>query len=148
MGILVDTCFFIDLERGQAPLLPDALTDEEIFLSAVSVAELYLGLRLARDAHIYTKRKAFIDTVLEHVAVLDFTPETAQLHADYAAALLKNKLSIGSHDLLIAATAGHYHYPLVTRNAKDFSKIPDLVFIEYQRMTSPTKTLENSNAKT
>ncbi|MBI4493912.1 MAG: type II toxin-antitoxin system VapC family toxin [Chloroflexi bacterium] len=33
---------------------------------------------------------------------------------------------VGDPDLLIAATALHHHLILVTRNLRDFSRIPDL----------------------
>ena len=38
---------------------------------------------------------------------------------------------VGSHDLLIAATAMHHGMPVLTCNGKDFRNVPGLVVFDY-----------------
>ena len=131
MGILVDTCFFIDLERGKKADFSAAFKQEKLFISAISASELLMGLHLAKNATIALKRETFIDHILQHVGILEFTHDIAKLHAKWAAALFKRNISIGAHDLIIAATALYHDFPVVTRNVREFKQLEGLQVIEY-----------------
>jgi predicted nucleic acid-binding protein len=54
VGFLIDTCVWIDVERGVlAPADVAAFTgDEPIYLSPITIAELKFGAEIAADAHI------------------------------------------------------------------------------------------------
>ena len=132
MGILVDTCFFIDLERGKKPEVLAMYAEEDFFISAVTLSELLLGWHLAKTSEIAKKRKHFIDKIANETTILDFNTEIAKLHAEYGAMLLQKNTPIGPHDLLIAATAQYYKYPLMTRNIREFSRLSELQIIPYQ----------------
>jgi predicted nucleic acid-binding protein len=53
------------------------------------------------------------------VPVLEFSASVARTHARMIAALAKN-VTATAHDALIAATAVHHGYALLTRNVADF----------------------------
>ncbi len=132
MGVVADTCFFIDLERGKHPDILDQYAEEDFFISAVTLSELLIGWHLAKTPSIAKKRKAFLDKLTSQITVLDFNREIAELHAHHSALLLQKNMPIGAHDLLIAATALHYQYPIITRNTREFSRIEQLQVIAYQ----------------
>ncbi len=64
-------------------------------------------------------RAAFVENLLAHIPVLEFSLPVARTHARMLAALPKN-LTASAHDALIAATAIHHGYHLLTRNISDF----------------------------
>lgn len=62
---------------------------------------------------------AFVENLLATIPVLEFSLPIARTHARMIAALPKN-VTAGAHDAMIAATAIHYGYGLLTRNVADF----------------------------
>lgn len=63
MGFLIDTCIWIDVERGS--ISPSDVArytkDEAVFLSSVTLAELAFGAEMAKDERIRQKRLAAMD---------------------------------------------------------------------------------------
>ena len=92
---------------------------ERLFLSAVSVLELEVGvLRLERrDARKGTRLRGWLDEVLQTFGdrVLPFDSEAAQ-----QAAMLQVPDPRADHDSFIAATALSHGLTVVTRNERDF----------------------------
>lgn len=131
MGLIVDTCFLIDCERGKNIELSSELLNEPFFISAITFSELKVGLHVAKNIDIVAKRKKIIEEMLQDITILAFDEAIAELHAQYSADLLQQKTLIGPHDLIIAATAAYYQYPVLTRNVREFSRIKDLQVIEY-----------------
>jgi len=64
------------------------------------------------------------------LAVLEFNLDTARIYAEILATLPKG-ITIDAHDMLIAATAVQYGYPVLTGNVSDFSIIPRVLVIEF-----------------
>ena len=60
------------------------------------------------------------------VAVLDFTTETARVHAGLFATLSQQGQMIGAHDLIIAATTLLHDSVVLTTNAAEFARVPSL----------------------
>ena len=60
MGYLINTCIWVDVERGAlAPADVMSVTgDAPVFLSPVTIAELYFGAEIAHEAGIRQKRLA------------------------------------------------------------------------------------------
>ncbi len=58
MAFLIDTCIWIDVERGTlAPSDVARVTKEEpIFISPVTIAELQYGVEMAQDAGIVIRQ--------------------------------------------------------------------------------------------
>jgi predicted nucleic acid-binding protein len=72
------------------------------------------------------KRAAFVEAALARFEVLDFTRESARLHAQLYASLKRKGQIIGAHDLIIAATALHHGFAVVTGNTGEFERIDGL----------------------
>ncbi len=127
MGLILDSSVLIRHERtegsgefGQFAALDDA------YISAITVSELLVGVNLADSEERRTPRLAFVEGLLSILPVLDFTSETARVHADIYASLRQRGALIGAHDLIIAATALQHGYALLTSNEREFSRVPGL----------------------
>ncbi|MBI3464537.1 MAG: type II toxin-antitoxin system VapC family toxin [Planctomycetes bacterium] len=134
MGLMVDTNVFILFERTGRPVnLSPWAPSEEIFISAVTVSELLMGVHRADNEPRRKRRLAFVEAILAGITALDFTTEVARLHADIAADLMRRGQLIGAHDLIIAATARHHTLSLLTDNVAEFIRVPGLHVIEFAR---------------
>lgn len=127
MAALIDTSVLIDVERGRLSL--DALvgTDEgeEAAISAVTASELLHGVHRTNGARA-AKAEAFVESLLALVPVIAFDLAEARAHARLSADLSARGVSVGAHDLLIAATALANDYRVVTRDLRSFPKIDGL----------------------
>lgn len=129
MGLIIDTCIFIEAERNKTTNAIDFTPwahHGAIYISAITASELLIGVHRADTKARHIKRTAFVETILKHIPVLDFTTEVARIHAEIYAHLAKAGHMIGAHDLIIAATALAYDCALLTRNHKEFSRIHGL----------------------
>jgi len=91
---------------------------ETIAVPTIVVAE-FLSFPLVGDSDVYR-----FNLFLNQVEVLDFELPIAQM-----AGKIRRERKIGLADAAIAATALVYGAPVVTRNAKDFKKVPGLKII-------------------
>jgi len=132
MAQLIDSTVFINLERGRLPLqvLFDFMPDEEMAVAAVTVSELLVGVHRAATETQRLRREAAVEAVLADFPVLPFDVTVARVHALLVAKLVASGQVIGSHDLLIAATALANNYDVLTTNVRDFSRVPGLVVRE------------------
>ncbi len=133
MGLIVDTVVFIAFERSGQPidLTPWQVTDQ-VFISAVTVSELLVGVHRADTESRRAKRNAFVEAILANVSVLDFTTDVARVHTEIHAQLIRRGQVIGAHDLMIAATARRHHAALLTDNVTEFARVDDLTVIPFQ----------------
>lgn len=72
------------------------------------------------------KRQAFIEKVIEFFPVFPFDISVARIYARLWASLVSQGLTVGSHDLIIAATALSMDYEIIATNTRDFRKIEGL----------------------
>jgi predicted nucleic acid-binding protein len=125
MGIIIDTNFFIDVERKKVKL--DHLSTFEkhgaSYLAAISVAELLAGVHKAPNIETRVVRSAFVEHIISHIPSISFDEKVARTYAELFVSSIKPKGG-NVHDLQIAATAITYGYHVLTSNAKDFIKIP------------------------
>lgn len=114
---LLDTCVLIDY----LSIAPDRLPLEST-VSAISLAELSVGVQYANDAVQRSLRVNRLLMVQANMAVLPFSEEAAQIYGNLNALVLAAGRSPRPRrmDLLIAATAVVAGVPLYTRNADDF----------------------------
>ncbi|MFC2145766.1 type II toxin-antitoxin system VapC family toxin [Acidobacteriota bacterium] len=115
--ILVDSCIFIDIFRGNTQLYQDLLK-QKVLLSSIVHMELIQG---ARDKIELEK----IDKFLKKFKVFPITQKISKKSME----LIKTySISHGLliPDALIAATAIIKNFPLWTFNQKDFRFISDL----------------------
>ena len=107
---------------------------EEIAITIITVEEqLRRRLNIVRQASsinelvsAYTKLKATLNYISNN-RVLDFSQNAATCYAE----LLRQKIRIGKQDLRITAIALSVNGILVTRNQKDFIKVPNLMFEDW-----------------
>lgn len=111
--MLIDTDILIDYLRGH----PSAVSFmeqniDDLVISAVSVAELYQGVR---EGHERTK----LSRMISALTVLPLTQEIAKtaglFRRDY-----RDSIGCGLADCMIAATASEHHLALATLNDKHF----------------------------
>ena len=133
MGALIDSSVLIAGERGQLDL--EALfarhAEEDFAISAVTASELLHGVHRARTPAQRNRREAFVEGLLARLPVISFDLLAARIHARLSAELATRKIGIGSHDLLIAATAMAKGYDVATRDERSFPKIPSLSLLRW-----------------
>jgi tRNA(fMet)-specific endonuclease VapC len=130
MGQLaVDTTFLIDFQReaGSPPgktagFLVEHATDQ-FFVSLTVLGEYAVGFFDLNDPFYRQVRQAF--------GLLAQDEEVALAYRESFRWLKSHGCLIGANDLWIAATAIRYDMPLVTRNADEFARIPDLEVVSY-----------------
>ena len=117
--LLLDTDVLIDFLRGQpqaVQLLED--TDYEFYLSAVSVAELYVGVRDGREREV-------LDQLVGLLRTIEISTEIAQQAGLWRREYGKSH-GTGIIDALIAACADALQIPLATLNVKHFPMLPNV----------------------
>ena len=120
MGLIIDTDVWVLAEKSISPLnLEKWAAHGGAFMSSITASELLVGVERANTAQRKAFRAAFVENLLTHIPVLEFSLPVARTHARMIAALPKN-VTASAHDTLIAATAIHHGYHLLTRNIADF----------------------------
>ncbi len=118
-GILIDTDVLIDFLRGvEAAKAFIASLPEQAYISAITVAELHVGVRNGKERAALTE---FLDT-LETIALdAELASEGGLLRRDYG-----KSHGVGLNDALIAATALKNRLQLVTLNSKQYPMVKNL----------------------
>ena len=127
MGTLIDSSVLVAAERRALDL--DALgghRDEPVGIASISASELLHGVHRAATSAQRQRREAFVERLLAVLPVFPFDLVTARIHALLWARLAAKGASVGSHDLLIGATAIALGYRVATRDRRSFGKIPGL----------------------
>ena len=118
--------------RGDPQVVPrlQALRPTDLGVPAIVEYELRYGLmRLPREAA--APRLAALAQFLRPVRMLPFDSECAALAAQIRADLEAAGTPIGPHHTLIAATARRHQATLVTRNVKEFARVPGLQWLNW-----------------
>jgi predicted nucleic acid-binding protein len=135
MGFLIDTCVWIDIERGAlAPADVARFTrDEPVFMSPVTTAELKFGADSAKDPAIRQRRLAALAR-LRRKPLLYIDGGTGEIFGQLAAQLKAagRQPRQRIHDLWLASQAIQHSFRLLTRNPSDFKHIPGLDLVTYR----------------
>jgi predicted nucleic acid-binding protein len=128
MGIIFDSSEIIALERNRNNIadIISGREEEPFGISVVTVAELLHGVERADSEGRMVKRQAFVEKVIELFPVYPFDLSAARIYARIWASLAKKGLTVGAHDLIIAATAISLDFSVMTSNLRDFEKIEGL----------------------
>jgi len=134
--IHLDGSFLIDLHRemarerpGDAFALIESLPGDELLgVSVHVVCELRAGAELARQP---LREHEVLDRLLGGLDVAYPDAQFAPAYARLLAATTRGRRAAATMDLLIATAAMLADAPLVTRNLKDFSRVPGLRVIGY-----------------
>ena len=134
--IHLDTSFLIDLLRETTRGRPGAAlhfiegldAGELLAVSVHVVCELRAGAELSRHA---LKEHEEVDRLLSGLLVASPDDRFAPAYGRLLAAIQRSGRPIAAMDLLIATAAVLDDAPLVTRNVKDFAKVPGLRVLAY-----------------
>jgi tRNA(fMet)-specific endonuclease VapC len=94
-----------------------------IAIPTVVLAELYAGAYKHPNP---PKLLGLVADLLQEVAVLDFDPACAEKFGIVQGGLLRQGITVGVADLMIAAVALVHNLTLVTNNTADFQNFPGL----------------------
>lgn len=115
-GILLDTTVLIDLLRHHKEAVAQvrelALRGFTLAICSITVAELYAGMRKGEEQSTEELISAF--------QWLPLTREVARKAGEIVASKRRAGRTHALDDMMIAATAIHYGYSLLTENRKDF----------------------------
>ncbi len=125
MAYLLDTNIAIALRDGVETIHARiGALDDAVLFSALTRAELEGGVY--RDPSQTTRRRAFLDTILEAVPVLPFDNACAEEYGRIVSLLGYSRRQM--IDRMIAAQAIVAQATLITLNSADFEAIPGLRF--------------------
>ena len=135
MGILIDTCIWIDVERGKiSPSDVQAFTlNEPVFISPVTIAELTFSLEMSKTDAIRNKRLAAINR-LKKKPLLIIDEITGDVFGRIASGLRK-KSKQSKHrvqDIWLASQSIQNGFSFLTYNVKDFEDIDGLSLITFK----------------
>jgi len=123
---LLDTDIVIYWLKNKYPKINKKIKridDESIFISSISVAELYFGaFNSARPG----ENKQLINELLEKINVVHFDESAAECFGEIKYLLKSKGNIISDSDLFIAAAAISNNLVLVTNNERHFKRIDNL----------------------
>ena len=127
----------VSLFQQNHPILTErinAVNPEEIGVTVITLEEQFYGrlngIRRANSPEKLISAYAKLSATWNYFAtvnLLDFDLDAS----NYFAELLRQKIRIGTQDLRIAATVMSRNAILVTRNRRDFERIPGLRFEDW-----------------
>lgn len=125
MRYLIDSDWVADWLAGKSLTvqLLASLSEEEVAISLITFGEIYEGIYYGRDPD---RAEAGFVSFLREVKVLPLSRSIMQRFARIRGDLRRRGRMIGDPDILIAATALDHDLILVTRNVRDFQRIPGM----------------------
>ncbi len=117
---------FLERDRTQVASLVSGREDEPFGISVITVAELLHAVERADTETRRLRRQSFVEKILASFPIFPFDVSVARIYARLWASLAKKGLTVGAHDLMIAATAISLDYAVITANRRDFEKIEGL----------------------
>ncbi len=139
--ILLDTNVLSELMKPAPELAViqwlDAQLDSQVFLSAITKAEIELGIALLPNGKRMDTFTRLASDLFDEFQdrILPFDAGAASYYANLVADARKAGRAIPVEDAQIAAITQENRLTLATRNTKDFEFIPDLLLINPWEMT-------------
>lgn len=133
---LPDTNAFSAYLSGKSPALAERMTkavqDGSVRLSVMVLAELEFGAEKARQERGETKFLRRVESLRELIEVEPLGDDVPRQYARIRLALEQAGQKIGDRDTLIAAHALALGATLVTRNVREFARVPGLKVENWQ----------------
>ncbi|MCK5148674.1 PIN domain-containing protein [bacterium] len=123
---LIDTDIIIYWLNGSFPLINDkidSIEDNCIFISSITVAELYFG---AHNSSKIEDNLILVNELVSEINIVNFTVESGKQFGIIKADIRHRGRSLNDSDIFIAATAISNNLILVTNNEKHFQRIENL----------------------
>ena len=126
----LDTNTVLDYFRGKGQVAARLLATppSEVGLPAVAAYEVWVGVLGSQNSK---RRQVEYERFLALVAILPFDAVAGRRAADLRLALSRKGDLIGPMDTLIAATALAHGATLVTRNVREFNRVPGLTVVNW-----------------
>lgn len=127
MQFLLDTDTVIAFMKGQATVVDRirSLDPAELLLCAPVEAELWFGVARS-DPQWQEHNRQRLVTLLEWLPSLPFAGEVTGRCGDLRAHLAAAGTPIGPYDIQIAAITLNHDLTVVTRNLREFERVPSL----------------------
>ncbi len=136
MGLIVDTCVWIDAERmkrnvgGTVQTILGKTGPLDLAISALTLVELADGVSHAREESTSRLRGRFLSDLRSQLPIFPIFAEIA-VEAGLLNGRLKAKgVTLGLADLLIGVTALHHGHGVLTSNLRHFRAVPGLEVVE------------------
>jgi tRNA(fMet)-specific endonuclease VapC len=131
--VCLDTTFFADLFRknraAEKKLYELANETEIVSTTVMTIAELYYGAYKSKNVSDEMRNVA---AVLSSFVILEMNEEGAKMFGEILSILEKKGQIIPDRDILIGAISlSKGEKTIITRNGKDFARIPGLKVITY-----------------
>ncbi len=127
--VLVDTNIYSLAMRGDDGVVGALRRIDRIFISAVSLGELYTGFRAGhREKENREELARFLDS--PRVSLLSVDEETAEFYAEILIGLKNQGTPIPTNDIWIAAAAFQHGLKLFTRD-RHFRHVAGLVLFQH-----------------
>jgi tRNA(fMet)-specific endonuclease VapC len=133
---ILDTDHLSLLQRGHSIVEQRIrnISVDDIAMTIISAEEQLYGrlnlIRRAKSPETLMSAYQWLQETLDDFKtanILDFNAQAVSLYQE----LLNQKIRIGTQDLRIAAIALSVNGILITRNQRDFAKVPNLVFEDW-----------------
>ena len=128
---LLDTNVVSDLIRHPHGVITKRISlegEDNVCTSIIVASELRFGA-LKRSSEQLTRQ---LDLVLSTIQVMPFEAPADRLYGKLRVYLEKRGTPIGPNDMLIAAQALALDCTIVTRNVREFSRVPELKVDDWQ----------------
>jgi tRNA(fMet)-specific endonuclease VapC len=124
---LLDTDVIINHLHKKAPIhIPN---HQQTGASIISYGEILFGIQASKNTKAKREEiEAFRNEV--QLEIINLNDAIIEQYAITRFLLESKGQKLDDFDLLIAATAIHFGYPLVTRNKKHFLRIPELILAD------------------
>ncbi|MCC6124692.1 MAG: type II toxin-antitoxin system VapC family toxin [Pirellulales bacterium] len=132
MTYLLDTNAWISYLNSPASSVRDHLakySPQDIAICSVVKAELYFG---AYNSTRCNANLALLTILFRGIQSYPFDDAAAEIYGRIRAELSKRGTPIGPNDLMISAIALTNRFVLVTHNASEFGKVPELQIEDWQ----------------
>jgi tRNA(fMet)-specific endonuclease VapC len=132
---ILDTDILSLLQRQHPQVLAAVAAHRlAVSVSTISIEEQFGGwftrLRQAKSSQEYAKISGYLAATVEALTSFPVIPMT-EAAADRFQVLRKLNRNVGTNDLRIAAIALEAGATVVTRNSRDFSRVPGLLFVDW-----------------
>jgi len=132
VGLILDSSLLIadERQRFNLPSWLRARPPQPVAVSAITISELWYGIEGESNAARSRRRRRWLEKTIRRLEIVPLDASVARIHARLWLQLSESGLMIGPHDLIVAATAMHRRWAVVTFNAAEFRHVRGLVVIE------------------
>jgi len=127
---LLDTTVWIGYLKGVPALVERIQAEPQIFISSISLGELFYGARKSQRVEANLRR---VEIIRNEIPFVEVDAVVAGVYGMIRTDLERQGVPIGPNDLWIAATAKAHDLVLVTRNHRKFARIAGLRLDDWER---------------